>query len=286
MKKCILVLSGVLMGLNSNAQLNNMLKNKLNEKLSKGSKTESGQHQNNTDSTSSNSTGTSAQPNNSSGGYGAFSMGSKSDIAAEYAFVHNMHIEVESIKKGATSGDKNNMILYIGNDNANLSGMEMKTDPKKPDDKIISVYEYGKDQTVTYMHSDGKKNVMVSKYKYTQVDTTQQSAGPKFTKTGKTKIILNYACEQWIGTDDKGNNYEIWITNAVDFPVNEYLRKNAEAQKSRGRSNVDYSNMPKGVMLEMTSVAKDGDKVTWKVTVINLNKPFTVKTSEYEYMGF
>ncbi|MFI5204696.1 MAG: hypothetical protein ACHQF2_09395 [Flavobacteriales bacterium] len=295
MKKVTLLAVCFSLSIAASAQLKDLMRNKVNSKLNKNNKTESttATPADTTKPASTNTTETngttngSTQPNtNSSGGWGGFSSGSKSDIASEYNFQHNMHIEIESVKKGATSGDKIKMIMYLGKDNANLSGSEMANDPKKPNDKIISVYEYGKDQTVMYMHSEGKKNVMVSKYKPEAVDTTTASKGPKFTKTGRTKTILTYKCEEWTGVDENGTKYEFWMTNDLNIPVNEYLKKNAAAQQKRGRNEVDYSNVPKGLMMEMISVNKDGEKVIWKVTAINMNKPFTVKTSEYEYMGF
>lgn len=299
MKKVSLLVVCAFFDFSASAQLKDIMRNKVNDKLNKNTKTEtksaSTPSENSTTATpadtakpaTTNTAPTNTtQPNYNYGSYGAANKAGKSDIAAEYNFQHNVHMELESIEKGATSGTKNNMIVYLAKDNGNYSGVEMKMDPKKPADKIVSVYEYDKKQTVMYMNNDGKKYVRVSKYEATVTDTAKASDF-KLTKTGRTKTILNYKCEEWTGVDSKnGSKYEMWITNDVNIPVNDYIRKNAQAQSSRGRNNVDYSNLPKGLMMEMTSTDKEGNKTLLKVIAINKDQPFTVKTADYEYMGF
>jgi hypothetical protein len=289
MKKFIIIALGLFISTAVSAQLKDLMKKKILYKSTGSESTEtnktpadSTRPTNPTQTQTSGTNSTTSQQNNA--GWGG--MGSKKDISAEYTFQHNIHIDIESFKKDGKAAEKMNMIMYLSAANKNMSGVEMKSDAKKPNDKIISVYEYDKKQSVMYMHSDGKKNVMVSKYNPTVVDTTVESKRTKFTKTGNVKTILTYKCEEWIGIDEKGTKYNVWVTSAVSFEINEYLKNMAEAQKKKGKTEVDYSDMPKGMMMEMTSIEKDGDKTLWKVTAINKDQTFTVKTNEYEYMGF
>ena len=106
----------------------------------------------------------------------------------------------------------------------------------------------------------------------------------EFTKTGKTKEILGYTCDQYTMSNSDGNG-EFWITNDADIQIG--LALNAMSQNSKGKNGYDMpDNYPEGAILEMTYVETKGEGMKWIATSINKNAQRTVKTGDYSFMGF
>jgi len=98
-------------------------------------------------------------------------------------------------------------------------------------------------------------------------------------KTGKTKTILGYSCDEYLITDGSTETH-IWISEKLG---NEIGRDALANQKVFGGAFA-HSVFENGMVLEYT-VKHGGSTSTLKVTDINLNKAYTVSTSGYQVMS-
>ncbi|HYG51509.1 MAG TPA: hypothetical protein VD905_11435 [Flavobacteriales bacterium] len=307
MKKLILPLL-ILVSFGSNAQLRGVLKDKMNEKLktktNNSNTTENANTNttttttetsgtNNSTNTTTNSTNTTTDPNaggqntnyNAGQQYPGFSMGGKKEIRPKYNFKSNILMEMRPYdKKGNLEADKVAQMRWQLSDEP-YTGFEM-TDKKDKAKIAFSITEADKNQLVMLMENDGQKVAMVRKVEPAKTQSSQNGASgsgekkPTITKTGRTKTILNYNCEEWISTDEKGEKTEMWVTKdiAVDLSQTWAMYAKNDKQMAQSMGSTEY---PQGFMMEMTHYDTDGEKFVMVTLEVNLNAPKTVDTAGY-----
>jgi len=99
-------------------------------------------------------------------------------------------------------------------------------------------------------------------------------------KTGKTKNILGYKCEEYVIEDDY-NITTMWITTELNKKINkQYLRNSAFT------GMYAYAYASNGLVMEYIFVDKgDNDKSVMTVTDIDLNKKSSIGTAGYTIMN-
>jgi len=101
-------------------------------------------------------------------------------------------------------------------------------------------------------------------------------------KTGQTKKILGYSCEEFVAVNDE-NNFSIWITNELEL-----FQKNMFYSINESLGGNTFKNIPKdakGFMMEMHfENLVNGEKGKMIVTEINKQSK-SINTSEYQYMN-
>ncbi len=204
-------------------------------------------------------------------------MGSKADAKAEYVFEANTLVEIQNYKKGGEiDGDASKIRYHFSKDE--YYGTEMKmTDKKGNTTESFGVSEFSKNQIVSLITNEkGEKTGTVMKINLQkQIDKSNDSTKTKITKTGKTKTILGYACEEYLITDEDGNTTQAWMTTALPYDINKMFVGD--------RNNKNYAGITNGFMMEMTFNDKDGKKTIWKVLEVNLNSEKKVVTADYAF---
>lgn len=266
MKKTFLI-AALLTSFCTFAQLKNMLMNKAGSMLNNNKKTEN----NSTDTTTKNN-----QPAAQSKGGFLGSMGGKADAQAEYNFNANVLVEIQNYKKsGEKDGDPAN-IRYHFNDASEYFATEMNNaDKKGKSTETFSVAEFKKNQMVTFINNNGEKTGMIMKYDLQKaVNNAKDTSGFEIKKTGKTKNILGYNCDEYIGKDKKGNVTEYWVTKELKYDISKMFAssKNNQAHAYEG-----------GFTMEMTMNDKDGKKTTWIVKEVNAKAEKKVLTADYNF---
>lgn len=102
-----------------------------------------------------------------------------------------------------------------------------------------------------------------------QETETTNSDNISIKKTGKTKTIRGYRCEQYLISDTDFTS-EGWFTKEVNFNFASYAKSMSELFKSNSSQAIVQGNI--GFPIEMTSVTKEGDKVTVKILEIQENE--------------
>jgi hypothetical protein len=195
-------------------------------------------------------------------------------------------VEITNYKKdGKVDGDPV-QVRYMFSSEKTL-GMETTVVDKKTKEPSTtkSVVDVEKKQMIMLTEDDGQKTGMVMKYdptKWEEKNAKDTATAPKFVKTGRTKVILGYTCEEWISTDEKGNKTEVWVAPKLTLDISG-AQQTFAGQMGKSAPSGTY---PQGAMLEMTNYEKNGEKTTFRVLEINLKQTTSIKTTDYTFMGF
>lgn len=203
----------------------------------------------------------------------------------EYKFISNMVVTMVSTQPGKDSTRLKNRYLF--DDSGNYVGFEMleNNHQKNGENKSIGIRNL-QDSTMVMLFTNGeKKNGMCNSFKdkdipafvkRMQAKDTAKNTFKKMVKTGKTKTICGFVCEEYTSENNKAN-YTFWFTQDAGAMVSKF-NKGLRAQEQ----NIAWPAAYKGMMMEMTSVQKDNSMVMdWKVVEVNKNAPRTISTAGY-----
>lgn len=294
MKKLALFALAGCLSLNLQAQVRDVLMKKAQQTINNKSQSKTSADTTRATQPENNNGGNPSTDNSGQNGNTApfgFSGGSKKDVQAEYTFNDNVLIELQNYKKdGKADGDPAQVRYHFSSSNTYF-GMEMDSKNKKGEveSHTFSVAEYEKSQIVMLMENDGQKQGMVMKYdlkKQVQEAADTSKSDWKMSKTGRTKVILGYTCEEWVAVNEKeGSKNEMWVTKDILLDVTGASSMFAGASRGKSPSS-NFTQGPQGFAMEMIMTEKDGKKTTWKALEVNLKKTTSVKTGEYTFLGF
>jgi len=199
-------------------------------------------------------------------------MGKAEAPAASYSFTHKY---VMNFNDG-----KNNIdITYFLTKSGNYMGSKYETDAKNMENMMV-VIDASKNAMYTFMTMDSKKTVMSMAFdinETTEEAITNQNTA--FKKTGRTKTILKYLCEEYIvkNEDSEGS---IWITKEADIT---FLNLNSEMKNTK-KFNQKWLSLRDGLVMEMDMIDTSRRKPKpIKMTCTALEHiNFTLNTSEYD----
>lgn len=99
-------------------------------------------------------------------------------------------------------------------------------------------------------------------------------------KTGKTKTILGYSCDEYM-VEDEGAEVHMWVSEKLGKEVRKEWMSN---QQTFGTMFM-HANAMNGAVLEYDFVDEDGSRSVMLVTNIDLNHSHKVNTSGYTIMS-
>lgn len=102
----------------------------------------------------------------------------------------------------------------------------------------------------------------------------------KPTKTGKTKKILGYTCDEYMVQDEDGEVH-MWVSEELGKELHKEWMKN---QQTFGNAFA-YAWALNGMVLEYDAIEKNGEKEVMLVTDIDLNHSHSVNTKDYAIMS-
>jgi hypothetical protein len=151
------------------------------------------------------------------------------------------------------------------------------TDKKGKSNETFGIAEFKKNQMVTLITDGNDKTGMIMKYDLQKaVDNAKDTSGFTIKKTGKRKKILNYNCDEYIGTDKKGTVTEYWLTKELKYDISKMMAAN----KNSGNQAHAYEG---GFTMEMKMTEKDGKKTTWIVKEVNPKAEKKMVTADYKF---
>jgi hypothetical protein len=301
--KTLLSISAIALSFAINAQvpnigkrIENKTKQKVNERVDRKidqtidkslDKIEDPNTYKNSDSTGTDTPTPSTETNTNS----IFKSGDKSSVLKEYQFSQDVLMEMESFdKKGKSSGVNNMRMLF--NNNGDYFGSEIIVNDDKGNTSSMgfSIFDWKNNQMISLIDNGGMKIGMVIDMKAaansisdanTETDSAKETS---FKKTGKTKTILGYLCEEYLAENEETLS-EVWIANDVKINMGNAFQYISENQKSK-KNKMSYPNdAPEGFMMEMVSTnKKNNEKTRMTVVELNENKNTTVNTSSYKFM--
>jgi hypothetical protein len=258
----------------SNAQIGSKLKDKLNKALNKP------------DSSASKNQGENQQTESKPRGLGGL-LGGKTDIKHndEYDFTGRIYMVMEAYEKKDVS--KSDFYTYF-NANTLNAGIEVSVEnPDKKDTSIPTRFIFDNDNRcfMILMENEGSKTGIISTIPSdsamnaqvkNQKATEQKPA--TITKTGNTKMIAGYKCEEYKVVEEEKEGYaNVWMTKDVKIKAD---------KRNWGKAGMPtYYGIPEfegSMMLAMESYDQD-NKLAMKMETKEINENFkhSISTAGY-----
>jgi hypothetical protein len=204
--------------------------------------------------------------------------GKKVKVKPEYNFAGSLRFQVTSTQKGKAS--KGEQLWYFPAGTENIFGIAMKMGQGS---NMRGVIDYADKSMIMFM--EDQKMVMGipldldKAMKDVQNDPKTKVSTPK--KTGRTKTVLGYACEEWI-SENADYTSSVWMSSKL--PVNSAGFYKIMAQQLYKSTGTPMPADMKGVPLEIQATnKKSGDKYSMVCTEVS-NKPIRFSTAGYKTM--
>ena len=204
--------------------------------------------------------------------------GMSGKVEPEYNFPMSVDMTMVNYRKKEPQKPMQ-MTIYVNNDKG-LFGTKMNDDKGK--NQMIMVVDQENNNIVmlnekekTAMAINTKTFMATNNYSHT---TKEKAGSVDCKKTGKTKTIEGYNCEEYVCTNSERNGrYEIYVTDKVKF----------DFTNNDGRNNpfADYFKQAAGLggmMMEGKFYEKDELQATVIVNNVNTAANYTISTTGYK----
>jgi hypothetical protein len=242
------------------------------------------------------SSGTGVKGSGGAGGAGAtgspFSLGGNAKTEDSYTFNVVSTMEIVSSK----NTDKAILKMHFNTNEAYTGTSITSADPKTAQQgNAFIVFDAKNQAMVMMMASDKKKFSIAYSWAESQKFATAAAtaaATPKeqvnwdtvkvwksYSKIG-TKTIAGYSADGY-RMDSPDGNVEMWVSHDSKLSVGNMFGASSNLKQMQGRLPADY---PQGMLLQMISTNKSGEKLTMTVTNIDTNAHVTYAMSDYPKM--
>lgn len=164
------------------------------------------------------------------------------------------------------------------------------TDEEQQDGEMTMIFDTENSLMLTLMESDGEKTGFAVAFTedqqaaiddYEEEELEEAEANPyNLKKTGKTKKILGYKCEEY-KTEDENSIIRMWVTEDLEKKISKTFMKNAQFG-----AMFTYAYFTKGFVMETVTEDKDDhEKSVMTVTDIDVDKVTSIKTGGYTIMN-
>ncbi|MBI0400104.1 DUF4412 domain-containing protein [Cyclobacterium marinum] len=212
------------------------------------------------------------------------------DTESEYSFTGLAVIEIKSTNKKGKEEDPVNFNSFL-TDNSEYYGMEF-IDPegKNDSEKSIIIMDHKNNATVILVENEEEKSSMAFGMDYGgmmdnyPVDNDGNSLGNgTFEKTGNTKEILGYTCEEYrMESEDSEGTY--WISKEPVEGLEGFWSKNSPliTKKMKEQNSSYFTSFPDGNIMEMYFTDNDeGVSSQMKIIKIDTNQPRLFELADY-----
>lgn len=204
------------------------------------------------------------------------------DYESNYKFDAYFQMEVSEYKKNEKLKDKTVYDSYINQDALDYA---MVFTDKNSTSTIL--FDSKNSAMLILSDSDGEKSGFamgldpeVLAEKVEEYADESEADLYKAYKTGKTKTILGYSCDEYL-VEDENSESRMWASEKLQKQVNREIFNN---QQTFGSSFYHVAHL-NGMVLEYDHLDKnDGERVVMVVTDIDLNRSHSISTRSYAVM--
>lgn len=219
---------------------------------------------------------------NDSGGQG-FGFGAATEIDETFEFDHQIdYLNTSKTRKGKDVYEQE--MTYLISDDQPAFGMVVNTE----EGKSRSVFDFDQKRMISLTHSEGMKIGMIIDMDpeqweaYADKDDDSSVDNYSIKKTGNTKKVLGYSCEEWVMESEDMTSH-VWATEDLDIDLSGAFQAMAEGMKKKNNSFVAIE-YPSGAILETESVNKEnGDNYHMIATAVRKDEASEVKTEGYQF---
>ncbi len=215
------------------------------------------------------------------------------NMADNYHFSFMLKMNYQTLKKNGKIEDEGEIVTYTTPGEPNFAYEFLSGEPKNNEApaKGLFLMDFTNNVTLILSEEDGKKTGiafgmgnLTDKETWKDLDKEdQETLEPGYThpdvkKTGRTKNILGYKCEEYEYADDEGQaNY--WVTNDLK-------RSTRDIYSSIFQSSMFTGGLYNGFLMESEySDLKSGEKSTMQVTEVDESVNKTITPKEYDVMN-
>ena len=214
------------------------------------------------------------------------------NVADNYSFNQLIEMHVESFDKKGKKESEGDFITYLSSDSKSLAYQVVSGDMGNPGQGMF-IIDSENGAAIVLNNEKGEKTGIVygmgalfssmgKSIEKEDIPETQEAylANPNVKKTGRTKTIAGYKCEEY-KYDDEGSSSEIWITRDVKMNTQDFF-------SNLFKVNLYSQGMPWGYMMEATTTdKKSGEKSVMQVKRVekNLNTRFNLNEYQLTNLG-
>ena len=204
----------------------------------------------------------------------------------EYSFDAHIQMEISEYKKNGKLDKQMLYDSYVHKEDADYA-MEFSDD----ESKSIMIFDTKNSAMLILTNSDGEKTGFATTIDpetmaeeaeaYEEEDSGVDSDPFNYKKTGKTKNILGYSCDEYL-MEDEATEVRMWVSEKLG----KEMRKEWLNNKQTFGAMFSSAYALNGMVMEYDFLDKeDGDKMVMQVTKIDLNHTHKVSTEGYNIMS-
>ena len=208
-------------------------------------------------------------------------------VADEYHFNHMIQMHFESFDKNGSKKDEGEFITHFSPDSKSMAyeGMSNESDEKglfiidSENGAIIILNDDGNQKNGIVYGMSGYFASMGESFDEEELDLSETPdtylANPNVRKTGRTKNIAGYTCEEYVYKDEYTES-NIWITKDLKLNTKDFF-------STLFKTSVYSHGMGWGYMMEAISVdLESGDKSVLQVTKVDPSSNIIFNLDDYE----
>lgn len=209
-------------------------------------------------------------------------------VADSYKFNHLIQMHVESFDANGSKESSGEFITHINPESQSMAYEMISGDMGNPGQgtfiidadnsaTIILSDENGEKTGIVYGMGNFFESMDESWEEDADLDATPDSylANPNVNKTGRTKTIAGYKCEEYKYNDETTES-NIWITKDLKLNTRDFF-------STLFKTSLYSHGIPWGYMMEVTSTDKEtGEKSFMQVTKVNENSNKNFSLSDYK----
>jgi len=206
-----------------------------------------------------------------------------------YKFDHLIQMHLESYDKNGNMQDENEFITHFNPKTKSMAYEAISSEAANSSQGIF-IIDTENEATIIQTEDNGEKAGIVyglggyfesigEEYDDEDLDLSETPetylANPNVKKTGRTKTIAGYKCEEFI-YDDEYSKSHVWITKDMKLNAKDFM-------STIFKTSMASHGMGWGYMMETTSIDKEsGEKSVMQVTKVDNNSHVKFVMSDYE----
>lgn len=208
-------------------------------------------------------------------------------VADNYTFDHMIEMHIESFDKNGKKESEGEFITHLSKNSKSMAYQVVSGDMGKPGQGMF-IIDAENGATIILNEEKGEKTGIVygmgaffssigETYEEENLEETPEAylANPNVKKTGRTKTIAGYKCEEYKFNDEETES-EVWITQDLKMNTQDFF-------STLFKTNLYARGVPWGYMMEATSLDKEsGEKSVMQVTRVDANSNTRFNLSDYQ----
>jgi hypothetical protein len=208
-------------------------------------------------------------------------------IAENYRFSHLIQMHFESFNKNGKKKDEGEFITHFDPESKNMAYQALSGDAADKglfiidteNGAIIILSDDGNEKNGIVYGMSGYFSTMGESFDEEELDLSETPdtylANPNVNKTGRTKTISGFKCEEYVYEDEYSKS-NIWITKDIKLNAKDFM-------SSLFKTSMVSHGMGWGYMMEATTVEKDsGEKSVMQVTKVDDSSNIGFNMGDYQ----